>query len=446
VRDRYLPLGRLDQLRHVFDNARLAGADRVYIDSPYIDLDYRSDLAHFYARAFRPPPATTERLLFADDRRLLGSCVVRPLPQPVGRTMMTPPPAAAPYICCKTTATINAFGRRWPVEGFPFTSQDGEYGVCAHAAIWAIARYHHLRFQTDRQTVSSIIEAAGLRERTDRTARSEGLYALDILRAFRGIGLPALSYSIDEIPPSETVPKVVCRYLNSGIPVGVLSEDHMVVLNGYGEHPDGSVFYFQSDDNSHAYKRLERQPSSSEDGAWKMLVIPLPGRIHVSGEVAETRAEEAFEDRVRADSGPGHLLAAWDNHDLQVRTYAVPAARYVERLGERGIPAAIVNHHIYAPKSGWLWVSEFQDRMRSADERVLGEIAIDATSQQLNPTPLFANIDGWAYLWEENQEEPRVIQLAQASAHFSELPDRSVPVPHVEEPQWETDFTPDQVA
>ena len=163
---------------------------------------------------------------------MIGTSVIRPLPQLVGRTLLSPPLEQQPYVTCMTTMPVHAFGYEWIAKGYPFTSQDGEYGVCAHAAIWSIARYHNLRYGTDLQTTSGIIEAAGLRERPDKTARSDGLYAHDIVRAFRGIGLPALHYDIDDIPRTsnntETAHTVIHRYLNSGIPVAVLSANHMV--------------------------------------------------------------------------------------------------------------------------------------------------------------------------------------------------------------------------
>jgi hypothetical protein len=84
LRERYRPLGQSPQLDQVFEVALGAGATQVYLDRPYVDFDYRSDLAHFYARAFRPPPPDTERLLFANDQKIIGAAVIRPLPQQVG--------------------------------------------------------------------------------------------------------------------------------------------------------------------------------------------------------------------------------------------------------------------------------------------------------------------------------------------------------------------------
>ena len=437
------------QLDEVFKIALNAGAERVYVDRPYVDFDYRSDLSHYYGRAFRPPPETTERLIFTAGNEVLGVSVMRPLPRQVGRTVLAPPSQQAPYVTCTAAMPVNAFGFQWEVEGYPFTSQDGQYSRCAHAAIWSIARYHHLRFGTDRLTTSAIIEAAGLRERPDKTAPSDGMYASDIVRAFRGIGLPALQYDIAKIPETfkgkETAHSVIRRYLNSGIPVGVQTSNHMIVLVGYGETADGNAFYVVSDDNLGPYD--PRPLVKSGPMKWNWLIIPLPGRMHVAGDAAEARAEHVFGDRVRADTGPTEMLARWRSREeaqqpaevseaeapLEVKTYATRSTTYVNGLTERGVPEALRNHHLFAPKGNWLWVSEFHDPDAPLERRVVGEIAIDATSMQLDPDPVFGNIDGWAYIWERAANEPSVAQPCTDGARYaSALTDRSeIDVPNV---------------
>lgn len=450
VRARYRKLGGNRQLDEVFSIALNAGAERVYVDRPYVDFDYRSDLSHYYGRAFRPPPETTERLIFTAGDEILGVSVMRPLPRQVGRTVLAPPTQRAPYVTCKAKMAVNAFGFEWEVEGYPFTSQDGQYSRCAHAAIWSIARYHHLRFGTDRYTTSAIIEAAGLRERPDKTAPSDGMYASDIARAFRGIGLPALQYDVAKIPETfkgkETAHTVIRRYLNSGIPVGVQTSNHMIVLVGYGESADGNAFYIVSDDTKGPYDR--RTLVKSGPKAWNLLIIPLPGRMHVAGDAAQARAEHVFGDRVRADMGPSGMLARWRRHEeeekesaeepdvdapLEVKTYASLSSAYVNSLGRRGVPVPLRNHHIFAPKGNWLWVSEFHDPDAPPACRVVGEIAIDATSMQLDPDPVFGNIDGWAYIWDRGADEPSVAQQVKEGARYaSALPDsREIPAPDI---------------
>jgi hypothetical protein len=169
--------------------------------------------------------------------------------------------------------------------------------------------------------------------------------------------------------------------------------------------------------------------------------------MHVAGDAAEARAQQAFGDRVRADTGPAHLFPRWrsleekpehadeqaDAPTLGVRTYATPSTTYVKGLSRRGVPAGLRNHHVFAPMGSWLWVTEFQDTTAPRETRVVGEIAIDATSMQLDPDPVFGNIDGWAYTWARGEKEPLVAHVCREGARFaSALPDLSeVEVPAV---------------
>jgi hypothetical protein len=271
------------------------------------------------------------------------------------------------------------------------------------------------------------------------------MYASDIVRAFRGIGLPALQYDVAKIEETfdgnETPHSIIRRYLNSGIPVAVQTSNHMIVLVGYGETADGNAFYVVSDDNHSPYDR--RTLLKSGPKAWNLLIIPLPGRMHVAGDTAEARSERVFGDRVRADTGPAHILARWIDREekrlpqesetgegagspLEVKTYATQSTTYVNDLTHRGVPEPLRNHHVFAPKGNWLWISEFHDPDAPPESRVVGEIAIDATSMQLDPDPVFGNIDGWAYIWDRGAREPSVAQPCEDGARYSSaLKDRS---------------------
>jgi hypothetical protein len=199
---------------------------------------------------------------------------------------------------------------------------------------------------------------------------------------------------------------------------------HMLVLIGYGISKAGEPFYVISDDRYGAYRRGSMNDAKDDPEAWKMLVVPLPGRMHVSGDAAESRAEEAFEDRIRADTGPGHLLERWLKEELETRTYATPSSEYIEGLASRGVPQVLREHHIYAPKGNWLWITEFQDPKADEEGRIVGEVAIDATSLHLDPSPVFANIEGWAYVWAGGEaEEPSVVDTGTGARFDSALPD-----------------------
>jgi hypothetical protein len=80
-------------------------------------------------------------------------------------------------------------------------------------------------------------------------------------------------------------------------------------------------------------------------------------------------------------------------------------------------------HHIYAPKGYWLWVTEFQDPKAAEDQLVIAEVAVDATSLHLDPSPIFANIEGWAYVWGAGEREPSVIDTETGARFKSAMSD-----------------------
>ena len=81
-------MGPSRQLDRVFTTALDAGATDVFLDRPYVDLDFCSDLSHFYSRAFRPPPPATERLIFTNEQEVVGATVIRPIPGYIALTVM----------------------------------------------------------------------------------------------------------------------------------------------------------------------------------------------------------------------------------------------------------------------------------------------------------------------------------------------------------------------
>jgi hypothetical protein len=182
------------QLKKVLDLADELGTTDVIVEAPYIDHDYRSEYSQHFARRFRPPPDSNERLIFLDaNAKAVGYSVIRPTTKPVGRTVMNVPARFERYVSCRARQTILAYGHDYEVEGFPFMSQDGEYGRCAHAAIWSIARLQHGCHETGRQSIASIVAATGTGHPPDRTGMSNGLTVEEARRALRMLGLPVLS-------------------------------------------------------------------------------------------------------------------------------------------------------------------------------------------------------------------------------------------------------------
>lgn len=391
---------RSQQLSCVFDLATGLGAERVWLESPYVDYDYRSEYSQHFSRRFRPPPDSSERLVFLGaDSQAVGYCVLRPTPKPVGRTVMNVPEKLKPFVTCRAKQDILVYGHRFHVDGFPFMSQDGEYGRCAHAAVWSIARFQHALHKTGRHSIAAIVAAGGTNQLPDRTVMSGGLTVAEVRQALRGLGLPVLTYHPERPLKETTFPEVMCRYLDSGFPVAINTPNHLTVLVGYGREADGTIRWIRCDDNYGPYEVVPKyDPTTDEDPRlkrWRMALVALPGRIHVPAESAQIAAERTFERELGATDGPKHLRERWEAGKIRIRTYAVKPADLKEQLlKDAGQIKEIAGFYRVIPTPIWAWISEFSD-VDEEEGEVFGRVMIDATSSKQGPEAVAADIDGW---------------------------------------------------
>jgi hypothetical protein len=421
------------QLASVLDLADELVPAHVLRESPYIDHDYRSEFSQHFSRRFRPPPDRSERLIFlTKDFEAAGYCVLRPTAKPVARTVMNVPKELEQYVSCHARQEIRAYGRGYSVDGFPFMSQDGEYGRCAHAAIWSIARYHHAAHNTGRYSIAGIIDATGTGQLPDRTVMSGGLTVGEVIQALRRLGLPVLSYVPKRQLKGTNFVEVVCRYLDSGFPVAINTtkknaSGHLTVLVGYARDPSGQVHWIRCDDNWGPYEMVSdfdvENASDPKLGDWKAALVALPGRIHVPAEAAHAAAEFTFEKQMEASGGPAHLRDAWQTKKISARTYAVQPAKLKQDLFQNGSVCKLASFYLSKPTPVWAWVTEFG----YADERnqVLGSVMIDATSSKHGPEPVVADIDGWGVDFPPNAP-PKTEQIVASPVRYpSRLPDRT---------------------
>jgi hypothetical protein len=405
---RYRGLGPSD----AFDAAVKVPAERAtraLLERDYIDADYRAEYANFYAQTFRPIPDRCERLHFFDDdsNSYLGFIVLRPIKRrPVSRTILRPPKALDRSVSCQAKATATPYGYRQTVEGFPFISQDYQYGVCAHAAIWMIARYHHLAFQTPRYLISDIVASARTHQDRWRLTPSEGLSFRQIVGILHDLRMPPVTYPLranhpddrNGRPPDE-IAAIASRYLSSRLPVLLLQREHATVLIGQGiDDNTGEPFFVSHDDKAGPYRAIANE--SLRD--WEDLLVPLPGRIYISGEAAEEAAHFIIRSELASRSELQRFNEMLDHGGTRLKTYVIPAGLYKRQLRNRGLLQEVVRWHVNVSTSHWIWMVELQDRAAAENGSpcVIGEIAIDATSDKLWPNPLFANLPGFVLRWQ----------------------------------------------
>jgi hypothetical protein len=158
-----------------------------------------------------------------------------------------------------------------------------------------------------------------------------------------------------------------------------------------------------------------------------MLLVPMPARILVPGAAAEIKARLVFAEQAGATAATEPVLDALGQGQFLYRTYAIDAAEYKARIEARGLGDEVVNHHRYVPASVWIWVTEFQQRDTSDKRRVIGEVAIDATSDPRDPQPVFVNLPGRVASWLPGQATPFAKKVGSVEIYDSALEFRGTP-------------------
>jgi hypothetical protein len=148
-------------------------------------------------------------------------------------------------------------------------------------------------------------------------------------------------------------------------------------------------------------------------------VVPLPGRIYLAGEAAEITARLIFEEKLEEHDHLKPFAQALAHGQLRLRTYVTRISDYKRQLRSRGLPEDVRAWHANQSASHWVWVVELQDVAAATKGPVcaLGEIAIDATSDDQWANPLFANLPGRTIQWPELGTNTREAESSQDSLY-----------------------------
>ncbi|HEY3923553.1 MAG TPA: hypothetical protein VGL75_03265 [Acidothermaceae bacterium] len=421
-------------LQAVLAHAVALGARSAVIEYRYLDPDWRNEHRDFYASTFRRYPSVAHRLHFFEEPpdadwisserpatiqglTYLGYCVLRPVPAaPVGRTMLRPLQSAD--LTCVARDRVNLFGTELTVDGAPFIAQDAQLSRCAQTTTWVTAYYHHLKFRGPRVLPGAIAAAVANTLEHGRQLPSPGLTIGQMADAARSIGLPPLVYPLRNLAEGESVPTMVCRYLNSGIPVTIATRAHAFVLVGYSRSADADgkklIHFLRHDDETGPYQRVEHW-LLDEHGPWEYAIVPLPAKVYLPGENAEAIGGQRLRDeldRTRTDEA-AQLLARLDDpdHPLSFRSTVVLSNEFKNTLTARLYPADVAAAYQRMQMSRFVWVVELTDRnLRDARQPcVLAEAVIDATDHIRDLHVLGWRVPGavWGWLPDEDRQTVR---------------------------------------
>ena len=429
-------------LRRVLEHASAVGARTGILEFRYVDPDWRNEHSRFYSTTFRRYPSVAHRLHFfsaglprlsRDPDELpdplglgeyIGYTVLRPTAgAPVGRTMLPPLAADRDSVSCKVDDEVHLFGTHLVCRDVvPFMMQDGQLGVCAHASVWVTAYYHHRASHHQRFLPGDVADAAPGAAGLGRVAPARGLSVMQIKEAFRGIGLPPIVHRADALPKSETVDALVCRYLNSAIPVTICFAQHTRVLVGYrtmSGDQSGRPTYIAQDDQCGPFVELSElfpqgSPTSIERPDY--VVVPLPAKMYVPAENAEELGAQSLisllaDSSARASS---RLYLETCQGKIAFRTVAVASnalkrtalARWGTRDGQ------LIRQH---PMSRYVYVVQAVKRDTSPAQ-VLGEAIIDATDHVDDLRVLVRRTPDELVLWWPDEDAYRIFETRPRAA------------------------------
>lgn len=416
---------RLPILNEILGHADDLGARSVVAEYRYLDADYRNEHSRFYSTTFRRYPSIAHRLHFFrdvlpaavldeteptqfSDYHYLGYSVMRPVPAgPVGRTLLAPPLDMERHVSCKADDSVNLFGSKLTVSGAPFMTQESQLGVCVHITAWVCAYYHHLRFGSPRHLPGEI--AALAPHEKGRLIPAMGMSVGQLSSMVERAGLPPLVYDLRDLRPGEDLFTIACRYLNSGFPVIVAGGGHAFVLVGYRRVAGGAgtrIEFIRQDDQAGPYLPI-KDPLLDCWRPWEYLVIPLPPKVYVSGEVAEPVGASKLTAALDASSQTEYaaLSQRISGGEVMFRTTAMQSNEFKAKLAARGAPADLVAAYQWTLMSRWVWIVEAVDRAAwdAGDPSVAAEVVIDATDHTGDPRPIAWRLPDQLLVWDPDR-------------------------------------------
>ncbi|MDE8652185.1 hypothetical protein [Novosphingobium album (ex Liu et al. 2023)] len=470
-------------LLSLFETFRAAGAKGFLFECAYIDRDFSAAYSAFYATLFHPYLKYCRRLhFFTEDLSYLGTIptaeavsreigskqstylgfiVLRPVTHaPVGSAVLASDRVtdASIQIDVRATHPVHLVGADLQVVGFPITQQDTRVGACAQAAIWMAGRHFHRDHGGPWFSLPDINDAA-LKPTDNFIARSlpagsEFLTPDNIVRALRAMDRHPVFHlgraAVDKPDQLRPLHEIIGRYLDSGIPViiGLRGRDgatvgHAVVATGRvmreardADLPDNPTsaemisHFLVSDDQRGVDRRLPvRAADRSDEYPWTLeddavyAVTPLPAKVFMTGEAAETLSRDFIESCVarideyrqlaRDRAGDASLgvantvdpsFFAVPPSRLVARTYLTHGWRYKSRALRNRLPAAFKSELIGKQFPRYVWVTEFSlpDDLRGFDmcqRKVRAHVVVDATGSRFGESTLVVQIPGLSMFW-----------------------------------------------
>jgi hypothetical protein len=400
----------------------------VGIETSYIDKLYRDTYYHYYSSKLKYYSRETIRLTFFSEEisinefysqegqqklqsSFLGFVVLRPTQNIFGRNVLSPNvfDRTDTYHICRACYEICVHGAKILVHGFPHSSQDGEFMVCAETTVWSLMEYFSTRYAEYHpilpKTIHQILSVTSMQ----RQVPSTGLTALQISYALKETGFGVKNYIDSGLPDFKTIIKI---YIESGIPVVVAIKndrgiahvfniagrtdyaskdfeyevletlsDNVNLLNYY----DAPAKYLAIDDNQTPYDSIVLEDPSGNYASenWKgckiiAAIIPLHRRIYKDAQKAQGSAIQHLKWLVQNTKLPA---------DVVLRLLLSSSRSFKSSIAKNpDLPDDIKTLILSIDMPKFVWIAETGTPASYGAGKATGMILMDATEPNKSET------------------------------------------------------------
>lgn len=409
---------------------------RVVIETGYVDMVYRDCYYNLYSRKRKAYSRDCVRLSFFEPSSLFdnietvgyveyssefvnflhdnyrGFLVLRPLPngnECIGRNCLdVRAKKCNDFRICKSKMSSSCLGVKLSVEGFPHSSQDGEYMTCAETTVWGIVEYYGYKYPDYRPVLPSSLLNFLTDHSYERVTPSHGLNSMHISSLLKQQGFETLMYSNGGFygkGSRQTFEEIFVCYIESGFPLAVCLENendqeyegHAVICIGRKEidcaedlKKEKGDFYFKwykhvhniifSDDNFPPYKVTTflnplRYYNNVDNFLAKAtitgFIVPLPKKVYLKAEDAIDASEYLARSILNVPE------------DSLLKTFLVSCRSYRNYLAtcpelNDDLKGCFLGMNF--PK--FIWITEIATRDDYKNSKVSGVILLDATGDQ----------------------------------------------------------------
>lgn len=375
------------------------------------------------------------------EKQFLGSLVIRPIPnRAIGRTLLHPKLFLSKYpgFIRLMEYNITIYGKRLRVQAFPYSMQDGETTSCAEITILNLLDYYSQKYSEYHYMLPSTINQLAERNSYERRIPTVGLSYELISKVFCEAGFYPRLYSSQKMEKSK-FRRIMHYYIASGIPIALglkmnESTKHSVIGIGYAapnknkidniltctfepedlhsvwtcDTADTVDYYCIMDDNIEPYAVIlceEREEVRNDKtsalylGKYEIeyMMVPLYKRMYLEAADAYDICLSVLANKTYSIpyltqySDAIHALAKeYDDiegiggrdNPLVIRMFMASSRSFRKhrdyQFRKNNLHVRDIYNFTIFPK--FVWVCELSTRKMYQDNKILGELIIDATA------------------------------------------------------------------